>query len=41
MCYLNLLLRPVELLKHSLEVLHGSICDQHDSLVAEAALAIC
>ena len=32
---------PVELFKNILEVLHGSVCYQHDGLVTQAALAQC
>lgn len=31
---------PVEFLEHRLEVLHGSVSDQHDGLVTHAALAV-
>lgn len=30
---------PIKLFKNVLEVLHGSVCYQHDGLVAQAALA--
>lgn len=30
---------PVELFKNILEILHGSVCYQHDGLVTQAALA--
>lgn len=33
-------LGPVELLEHRLEIFHGSICDEHDGLIAQAALPI-
>lgn len=33
-------LRPVELLKDGLKVLHGAVCDQHDGLVTHAALTV-
>lgn len=33
-------LGPIELLEHRLEIFHGSICDEHDGLIAQAALPI-
>jgi len=34
----NLPIWPVVFFKHSFIILHGSVCDQHDSLVTQASL---